>query len=158
MLHSEEWRNNCLAIFRIDFYMQAILDREVQFKEDSGKMLELLKSIAVLKGVKMTEVESSDKTWVEYEGSIDVPEGSKAFLALLKQKDEKDPYDIFLRIDVNKEAASREKAEQEAREWIKETFAKPLTTAMKVTNVYIGTPIEIIKNKKSKDRELKELR
>jgi hypothetical protein len=140
----------------MDFYVQATLDRDVQFKEDSSKMLEALKGIAVLKGVKMTEVESSDKTWVEYEGTIDVPEGSKAFLALLKSKDERDPYDIFLRIDVNKEAANREKAEQETREWIKETFAKPLATAMEVANIYVETPIEIIKNKKSIQKPPKE--
>ena len=138
-----------MAIFRMDFYLQAILGREVQFKEDPNKMLEALKSIAVLKGVKMTEVESPDKTWVEYEGSIDVPEGSKAFLALLKHKDERDPYNIFFRIDVNREATSREKAEQEGKEWVEETFAKPLTSIMKVSTIYIGTPIEIIKNKKS---------
>jgi hypothetical protein len=142
----------------MDFYVQATLDREVQFKEDSGRMLEALKGIAVLKGVKMTEVESSSKTWVEYEGTIDVPEGSKAFLALLKRKDERDPYDIFLRIDVNKEAAVREKAEQDTREWIKETFAKPLKNAMKVSNMYIGTPTEIIKNKKSTGKSPKEIK
>jgi hypothetical protein len=120
-------------------------------------MLETLKSIKALKGVKMTEIESSDRTWIEYEGSIDVPEGSKAFLALLKRKDESDPYNVFLRIDINKEAVSREKAEQETREWIEETFAKPLRITMKVTNVYVGTPIEVIRTKKANTKESKRL-
>lgn len=145
-----------MAIFRMDFYVQAILDREVQFKVDSSKMLETLKGIKALKGVKMTEVESSERTWIEYEGSVDVPEGSKAFLALLKRKDERDPYDIFLRIDVNKEAATRETAEQETKEWIQETFAKPLATVMKVANVIIGTPMELIRRKKAIEKRPKE--
>jgi hypothetical protein len=140
----------------MDFYVQAILDREVQFKVDSSKMLETLKGIKALKGVKMTEVESSERTWIEYEGSVDVPEGSKAFLALLKRKDERDPYDIFLRIDVNKEAATRETAEQETKEWIQETFAKPLATVMKVANVIIGTPMELIRRKKAIEKRPKE--
>jgi hypothetical protein len=138
-----------LPIFRIDFYLRASLVGEVRFKEDSNEMLETLMSIKVLKGVKMIEVESSDRTWIEYEGNIDVPEGSKAFLALLKRKEESDPYNIFLRIDVNKEAVTREKAEQETREWIEETFAKPLRIKMKATNIYVGTPIEVIKTKKA---------
>lgn len=147
-----------MTIFRIDFYLKATLDREVKFEEDSNRMLETLKGIPALKGVKMTEVESSNRTWVEYEGSIDVPEGSKAFLGLLKGKDERDPYDIFFRIDINKEAATQEKAEQETREWIKEVFAKPLMTAMKVTNISIGSPIEIIKSKKSIERQPEKLK
>lgn len=147
-----------MAIFRMDFYVKATLEREVQFKEDSSRMLETLKNIKALRGVKMTEVESSGKTWIEYEGSVDVPEGSKAFLALLKRKDERDPYEIFLRIDINKEAVTREKAEQETKEWIEETFAKPLTTIMEAANVYIGTPLEIIKSKKSIERQPKELK
>jgi flavodoxin len=142
----------------MDFFVQATLGREVQFKEDSSRMLETLKNIKALKGVKMTEVESSGKTWIEYEGSVDVPEGSKAFLALLKRKDQRDPYEIFLRIDINKEAVTREKAEHETKEWIEETFAKPLTTTMRATNVYIGTPLEIIKSKKSLDRQPKKLK
>lgn len=146
-----------MPIFRIDFYLQASLVGEVQFKEDSNRMLETLKSIKALKGVKMTEVDSSDRTWIEYEGSIDVPEGSKAFLALLKRKDESDPYNIFLRIDINKEAVTREKAEQETREWIEETFANPLRITMKVTNIYVGTPIEVIRTKKANTKESKRL-
>ncbi len=146
-----------MPIFRIDFYLQASLIGEVQFKEDSNRMLETLKSIKALKGVKMSAVESSDRTWIEYEGSIDVPEGSKAFLALLKSKDESDPYNIFLRIDINKEAVTREKAEQETREWIEETFAKPLRITMKVTNIYVGTPIEVIRTKKANTKESKRL-
>jgi len=147
-----------LTVFRMDFYMQASLDKEVQFKEDSSKMLESLKGIKALKGVKMTEVASSEKTWVEYEGSIDVPEGSKAFFALLKRRDEKDPYNIFFRIDVNKEAATREDAEQKTRKWIEETFAATLKVSMKATQIYIGTPLEIIKNKKSIGTQLKKLK
>jgi hypothetical protein len=142
----------------MDFYILAALDKEVQFKEDSSKMLESLRKITALKGVKMTEVASSEKTWVEYEGSIDVPEGSKAFFALLKGKDEKDPYNIFFRIDVNKEAATREDAEQKTRKWIEETFAAPLRTSMKVAKIYIGTPLEIIKNKKSIGTQPKKLK
>ena len=144
-----------MAIFRMDFYIQAALGREVQFKEDSSKMLESLKRITALKGVKMTEVASSQKTWVEYEGSIDVPEGSKAFFGLLKRKDEKDPYNIFFRIDVNKEAFTREDAEQKTRKWIEDTFATPLKTSMKIAQIYIGTPLEIIKNKKSNGMQVK---
>jgi flavodoxin len=124
----------------------------VQFEEDSKKMLEALKNIEALKNAKMTTVKSSGKTWIEYEGNIDIPDGSKAFLALLKRKDGNDPYNIFLRIDINKEADTRERAEKETREWIAAIFAEPLKRAMRITEMQIGTPLEIIKGKRTRSR------
>jgi hypothetical protein len=140
---------NKLPIFRMDFYVQGTLDREVRFEEDSKKMLETLRHIDVLKNVRMTEAESSDGKWIEYEGSIHIPQGSKAFLAILKRKDRKDPYNIFLRIDVNKESDTREKAEKETREWIDRTFARELGSAMNLIKIEIGTPLEVIKSRKA---------
>jgi hypothetical protein len=139
-----------LPVFRMDFYVQAALEGEVRFDEDSRKLLEALTRIQVLKNVKMSEAESSDDRWFEFEGSIDIPQGSKAFLALLKHKDQEDPYDIFLRIDVNKESDTREKAEKETRDWIERTFGTPLKNAMSIAKIRIGTPLEIIKDKKTR--------
>lgn len=138
-----------MPAFRMDFYVQATLDREVRFEEDSKKMLEALKGIQVLKNVKMSEVESSDDKWFEFEGSIDIPQGSKAFLALLKHKDQEDPYNVFLRIDVNKESDTREKAEKETRDWVENTFGVPLKNTMNLTKIRIGTPLEMIRDKKA---------
>jgi len=137
-----------LPLFRMDFYMQAALERELQLGEDSEKLLETLRSITVLKNVKMTEIKSANESYVEYEGSIEVSQGSKAFLALLKHKDEKEPYNIFLRIDVNKEAGTREEAEARTREWIEATFAPPLTNIMGAVKIKTGTPIELRRSKK----------
>ena len=138
-----------LPVFRIDFYVQATLDREVRLGEDSRKLLEALSRIPVLKNVKMSEAESGDDRWFEFEGSIDIPQGSKAFLALLKHKDQKDPYDVFLRLDVNKESDTRENAERETRDWVGNTFGIPLRNAMGFSKIKIGTPLEIIMDKKA---------
>jgi hypothetical protein len=137
-----------LPIFRMDFYVQATLNREVRLGEDSKKLLETLSGINVLKNVRMSEAESGDERWSEFEGSIDMREGSKAFLALLRHRDQRDPYDIFLRIDVNKESDTREKAEKETKNWIESTFGAPLRKSMGVSRIKIGTPMEIINDKK----------
>jgi hypothetical protein len=137
-----------LPLFRMDFYLQATLDRRVRLDEDSKKLLEALNGIPVLKNVKMSGAESSDDRWFEFEGSIDIPQGSKAFFAMLKQRDPEDPYDIFLRIDVNRESNTREEAEKETREWIQKTFGEQLKKAMDVARIKIGTPLEIIMDKK----------
>jgi hypothetical protein len=142
-------RMSKLPVFRIDFYVQATLNREVHLGEDSRKLLEALSRVQVLKNVKMSEAESGDDKWFEFEGSIDIPQGSKAFLALLKHKDQEDPYDIFLRIDVNKESDTRENAEKETRDWVESTFGTPLKNAMGITKIKIGTPLEIIRDKKA---------
>jgi hypothetical protein len=136
-----------MPIFRMDFYVQASLVKDVQMENDSKKMLEALKNVAVLRNVKMTKVQSAGKTWIEYEGNIDIPQGSKAFLAILKQKEDSDPYNIFLRIDINKEADTREKAERETKAWVEETIAEPLRRTMNVAEIRIGTPLEMIKSK-----------
>jgi len=138
-----------MPVFRMDFYAQATLENEVQFGEDSKKMLETLRNIKALRNVKMTMAKSAGKTWIEYEGNIDVPQGSKAFLALLKRRDQNDPYNIFLRIDINKEADTREKAEKETREWIEAVFVEPLKRAMKTTEIQVGTPLEMIEGKRT---------
>jgi hypothetical protein len=140
---------NKLPIFRIDYYVQASLDKEVRLGEDSKTLLEALSRIPVLKNVKMSEAESGDNTWFEFEGSIDIPEGSKAFLAMIKQVDPEDPYNVFLRIDINKESDTRENAERETRNWIENIFAIPLRRAMGFTKIKIGTPLEIIMDKKA---------
>ncbi|WXG43045.1 MAG: hypothetical protein WED04_03115 [Promethearchaeati archaeon SRVP18_Atabeyarchaeia-1] len=137
-----------MPAFRIDFYVQATLDHEVRFEEDSKRMMETLRKIQVLKNIKMSEVKSSNDKWFEFEGNIDIPQGSKAFLALLKRKDQEDPYNIFLRIDVNKESDTRERAEKETREWIESTFGQPVKGAMGIAKIKIATPLEIIKDKK----------
>nr|MDO8099876.1 hypothetical protein [Candidatus Njordarchaeota archaeon] len=138
-----------MPVFRMDFYVQATLENEVRLEEDSRKMLEALKSIEALKNVKMTTAQSAGKTWIEYEANIDVPQGSKAFFALLKRKDGKDPYNIFLRIDINREADTRENAEKETGQWVEEVFAVPLKGTLNITEIQIGTPLEIIRSKRS---------
>nr|MDO8135796.1 hypothetical protein [Candidatus Njordarchaeum guaymaensis] len=145
-----------MPVFRMDFYAQATLENEVRLEEDSKKMLEALKSIEALKNVKMASVQSAGRKWIEYEGNIDVPQGSKAFLALLKRKEENEPYNVFLRIDINKEADTREKAEEETRKWIEEVFAESIKRTMNITKIQIGTPLEIIKSKRSGRRSNKE--
>lgn len=132
-----------MPVFRMDFYARASLENEASLEEDSKRMIEALRRIEVLKNVRMTKVQSARKTWIEYEGNIDIPQGSKAFLAILKRKEEREPYNIFLRIDVNKEADTREKAERETRQWIKEAFAEPLKRTMNLTEIQIRTPLEI---------------
>jgi len=144
-----------MPVFRMDFYVQASLENEVRLEEGSKKMLEALERIEALKNVKMTTVRSAGKTWIEYEGNIDIPQGSKAFSALLKRKERNDPYNIFLRIDINMEADTQEEAEKETGEWVEEVFAEPLKQSLNITEIRIGTPLEIIKSKRSNRRSNK---
>jgi hypothetical protein len=136
-----------MPIFRMDYYLQGTLQEEMRIEDDSKRLLEALKNISILRNVNMTKVRFEGKTWIEYEGSIEIPQGSKAFLAILKAKEQNDPYNIFLRIDINKEADTREKAESETKVWVEDNITKPLRRSMNITEIRIGTPMEMIKRK-----------
>jgi hypothetical protein len=141
-----------MPVFRMDYYVQGTLQEEARIEDNSKRLLEALKNMSILRNVNMTKVKSEGKTWIEYEGSIEIPQGSKAFLAILKTKDQNDPYNIFLRIDVNKEADTREKAESETRVWVEDNITGPLKRSMNITEIRIGTPMEMIKKKAGTQR------
>jgi len=83
------------------------------------------------------------KEWYEITGSLDVPEGGKAFWVLSKESSEKEPYNFFMRIDRNITAENYENAQKKVLGWAQNTLIEPIDNEFSVEEKEITSPIEL---------------
>ncbi len=92
--------------------------------------------------------------WYEITGSIDVPEGGKAFWVLSKESSDKEPYNFFMRLDRNITAENYENAQKKVLEWADTKLINPIEKDFSVEEKVICSPAELSSIAKKMGRSL----
>ncbi len=133
-----------MPIFRADHYLLADIADPTDIKEDAERILEGLKDIPVLKDLAMVSKRLEGASWMEILGRVDIPEGSKAFWAMVKKEaTEREPYNLFVRVDVNAEADDIESARAKVKKWIETEWVPKIEARIPLKNVRVLRPEEI---------------
>ncbi len=107
-----------MAIFRADHYLIAEFEEVSDIRKTGQDVLEALKKVSELKDLAMVFKRMEGKQWTEIVGRIDIPEGSKAFWAMVKKEvTDREPYNLFIRLDRNAEGETIEDARAEVKNW-----------------------------------------
>lgn len=132
-----------MAKFRADHYLVAEFE-DVNVDRDSIAVLEALKKIPELKDLARVTKKVENKTWIEILGRIDVPAGSKAFWAMIKKEvNEREPYNLFIRFDMNAEGNTIEEARAAVKQWIENDIVPKINEHVKVKTIRVLRPEEV---------------
>ena len=132
-----------MAKFRADHYLLAEFEKPDRTK-DGQKVLEALKEISELKDLAIVSKKLEGKSWQEILGRIDIPAGSKAFWAMVKNDvSEREPYNLFIRIDVNAEGADIEEARAKVKSWVESAFIPRIKSKVLVKTINVHQANEI---------------
>ncbi|MHA2378156.1 MAG: hypothetical protein ACXADO_02180 [Candidatus Thorarchaeota archaeon] len=105
--------------FRADHYLVAEFEEIKDIKKTGESVLAALKEISELKDLAMVSKRLEGKSWSEILGRIDIPEGSKAFWAMIKKEvSEREPYNLFIRFDMNADAEDIRNARAKVKSWL----------------------------------------
>ncbi|MCK4740355.1 MAG: hypothetical protein KAT22_02330 [Candidatus Thorarchaeota archaeon] len=132
-----------MAKFRADHYLLAEFENPERTK-DGQKILEALKEISELKDLAIVSKRLEGKNWQEILGRIDIPAGSKAFWAMVKNDvSEREPYNLLIRIDVNGEGADIEEARAKVKSWVEGAFIPRIKAKVPVKTINVHQANEI---------------
>ncbi|UCE11358.1 MAG: hypothetical protein JSW61_05340 [Candidatus Thorarchaeota archaeon] len=132
-----------MAIFRADHYLVAEFE-QLDLRSDGPKVLDALKMLTELKDLAMVTKKLEDKSWLEILGRIDVPAGSKAFWAMIKRDTtDREPYQLFVRFDMNAEGETIDEARKNVREWIEGKVIPEITSKIPVKTIRVAEPNEL---------------
>ena len=132
-----------MPVFRADHYLIAEFERP-DMKTDGEKILEALRELPELKDLAMVTRKLEEKQWREILGRVDIPAGSKAFWAMVKQEvTEREPYNLFIRIDVNAEAEDIEQARAKIKSWIESEFVPRIKARVQIKTIRVLRPEEL---------------
>jgi hypothetical protein len=113
-------------------------------KESGPKVLEALKELSELKDLAIVSKRLEGKYWSEVLGRIDVPAGSKAFWAMIKRDlTEQEPYNLFIRFDMNAEGEDIAAARANVKSWIESEVVPRLEAKIKIKSTRVLQPNEI---------------
>jgi hypothetical protein len=133
-----------LAIFRADHYLIAEFTERTDPKESGAKVLEALKQLPELKDLAIVSKKLEEKIWSEILGRIDVPAGSKAFWAMIKRDlTEREPYNLFIRFDMNAEGEDIAAARASVKVWIESEVIPRLQSKIQTKSVRVLQANEI---------------
>jgi hypothetical protein len=139
-LHDKE--SIALAKFRADHYL--IAEFEQVDNETGKKILDALKELPELKDLAIVTQKLEEKTWQEILGRIDVPAGSKAFWALVKKEvTEREPYNLFIRFDMNAEGTTIDEARGVVKGWIESEVVPRVKDSVSVKSISVLQPNEV---------------
>ena len=128
-----------MAKFRADHYLIAKF-KNPDFKSDGDKVLEALKELPELKDLAIVTRKLEGKQWREILGRIDIPAGSKAFWAMIKNEvTDREPYNLFIRIDVNAEGTDIEDARAKIKSWVESEFVPRIDKKVDIDTVQVLT-------------------
>ncbi len=138
------------SIFRADVFAK-IKILNYDFKNSSEKLFNILGGSSTLSNVHMTKVRKDKEThgkitieeWYEITGSIDVPEGGKAFWVLSKESSDKEPFNFFMRLDRNITAETYEDAQKKVLVWADTKLINPIDKDFSVEEKVICSPVEL---------------
>ncbi len=132
-----------MAKFRADHYLIAKL-KEPNIKEDGEKILDALKELPELKDLAIVTRKLEGRQWREILGRIDIPAGSKAFWAMVKNEiTDREPYNLFIRIDVNAEGNDIEDARMKIKSWVESEFVPRIERKVSVDTIQVLTPDQV---------------
>ncbi len=133
-----------MAIFRADHYLIAEFENVDDVKGTGEKILEALNEVSELKDLAIVSKRLEGKQWVEILGRIDVPEGSKAFWAMVKKEvTDREPYNLFVRLDRNAEGTDIEDARAAVKKWAEDTIVPRIQDKTKVKTIKVLQAIEL---------------
>ena len=138
------------SIFRADLFAK-IKILNYDFKNSSEKLFNILGGLSTLSNVHRTKVRKDKEEhgkitieeWYEITGSIDVPEGGKAFWVLSKESSDQEPYNFFMRLDRNITAENYENAQKKVLEWADTKLINPIDKDFSVEEKVICSPVEL---------------
>ena len=139
-----------LSMFRADLFAKfKVLNYDL--KDSSEKLYNILNKSSTLSNVRMTKVRKDKEThgkvtveeWYEITGSINVPEGGKAFWVLSKESSDKEPYNFIMRLDRNITAENYENAQKKVLEWADTKLINPIEKDFSVEEKVICSPAEL---------------
>ena len=132
-----------MAKFRADHYLIAKL-KDPDIRKDGDLLLEALKELPEIKDLAIVTRKLEGKQWREILGRIDIPAGSKAFWAMIKNEiTDREPYNVFIRIDVNAEGTDIEDARANVKKWVEEEFVPRIKEKVSVESIDVLTADQI---------------
>ncbi len=130
--------------FRADHYLVAEFEEITNFKKTGESVLAALKEVSELKDLAMVSKRLEGRSWSEILGRIDIPEGSKAFWAMIKKDlSEREPYNLFIRFDMNAEAEDIEKARAKVKDWLNSEVVPKIQSKTPTKTIRILQPNEV---------------
>ncbi|MHA2349692.1 MAG: hypothetical protein ACXADL_08675 [Candidatus Thorarchaeota archaeon] len=133
-----------MAKFRADHYLIAEFEDVSDITATGQKVLEALQDIPALKDLAIVSKRLEGKQWSEILGRIDIPEGSKAFWAMIKKEvNEREPYNLLIRFDRNAEGETIEEARAKVKSWIEDEIVVKVKAKTKIKTVQVLQPNEI---------------
>jgi hypothetical protein len=107
-------------------------------------VLEALKELPELKDLAIVSKKLEGKSWSEILGRIDIPAGSKAFWAMIKREiTQREPYNLFIRFDMNAEGEDISDARASVKEWIDSEVVRRLREKIQTKSVRVLQPNEV---------------
>jgi hypothetical protein len=97
-----------------------------------------------LKDLAIVSKRLEGKSWSEILGRINIPAGSKAFWAMIKRdRTEREPYNLFIRFDMNAEGEDITAARAVVKGWIESQVIPRLQSKIKMKSVQALQPNEV---------------
>lgn len=132
-----------MAIFRADHYITAEL-KETDLETDGKKVLDALEAIPEIKDLALVSRKFEGKRWAEISGRIAIPEGSKAFWGMIKKEvTDREPYNLFVRVDVNAEAETIDAAREKVKNWIETEIVPHIEKNVDVKEIRVQQPSDV---------------
>lgn len=130
--------------FRADHYLIAEFEEIKDTKVTGQLVLEALRELPELKDLAIVSKRLEGKSWSEILGRIDIPAGSKAFWAMIKKEvSEREPYNLFIRFDMNAEAEDIDKARASVKDWLDSEVVPRINSKTSVKKIEVLQPNEI---------------
>jgi len=130
--------------FRADHYLIAEFKDASDTKKIGENVLASLKELSELKDLAIVAKRMEGKSWYEILGRIDVPAGSKAFWAMIKKDyTPREPYNLFIRFDMNAEGESIEDARAAVKSWIEDNVVPRIQKKTAVKSLKVLQPNEV---------------
>ncbi len=130
--------------FRADHYLIAEFEEVKDTKKTGESVLAALKELSELKDLAMVSRRLEGKSWSEILGRIDIPEGSKAFWAMIKKEEsEREPYNLFIRFDMNAEAENIEEARLKVKSWLEGEVVPKIQSLKALKSIEVLQPNEV---------------
>ena len=130
--------------FRADHYLIAEFESVKDTKQVEDKVLAALKELDELKDLAIVSKRMEGKSWSEILGRIDIPAGSKAFWAMIKKEiNEREPYHLFIRFDMNAEGATIEDARASVKSWVEGNVVPKIQGNTETKSIKVLQPNEL---------------
>ncbi len=130
--------------FRADHYILAQFESVPDIMGTGQKILSALREMPEMKDLAIMSIKREGRQWAEISGRIDIPVGSRAFWAMIKREvTPKEPYHLYIRIDINAEGTTIEEARANAKRWIESQFVPRIRAHTNVTSIKVLQPDEI---------------